>query len=125
MEVPNQKLLEAFHHDDKIGEHLEDSLEQDWVVHMVDSLAGLGMVDSVEDNRDSGRAVDRDRAEEDNLGFVVVWVVAAVERLVFQVVREPVAPDWRQFVLRKMLVEALEDLHDSLVADSVEEDGLG
>lgn len=125
MEVPNQKLLEAFHHDDMIGEHLEDSLEQDWVVHMVDSLAGLGMVDSVEDNRDSGRAVDRDRAEEDNLGFVVVWVVAAVERLVFQVVREPVAPDWRQFVLRKMLVEVLEDLHDSLVADSVEEDELG
>lgn len=92
---------------------------------MVDSLVGLGMVDSVEDNRDSGRAVDRDRAEEDNLGFVVVWVVAAVERLVFQVVREPVALDWRQCVLRKMLVEALEDLHDSLVADSVEEDELG
>lgn len=92
---------------------------------MVDSLVGLGMVDSVEDNRDSGHAVDMDRVEEDNLGFVVVWVVAAVERLVFQVVREPVAPDWRQFVLRKMLVEALEDLHDSLVADSVEEDELG
>lgn len=92
---------------------------------MVDSLVGLGMVDSVEDNRDSGHAVDRDRAEEDNLGFVVVWVVAAVERLVFQVVREPVAPDWRQFVLRKMLVEVPADLHDSLVADSVEEDELG
>lgn len=92
---------------------------------MVDSLAGLGMVDSVEDNQDSGHAVDRDRAGEDNLGFVVVWVVAAVERLVFQVVREPVVPDWRQFVQRKMLVEALEDLHDSLFADSVEEDELG
>lgn len=92
---------------------------------MVGNQVGLGRAGSVEDNQDNDHAVDMDLAVADNLDSVVASALAAVGRPVFQVARELEAPGLKQFGQRKMLVEALEALHDSLVADLVVEDGVG